>query len=114
MRRPRYAPILKKEDGHIDWSMPPARDSEPDSRVHAVAGLLWILARGNDCTCGRRGWRSERFASRQRLRAEQRRLFAGCGDGSIELLEVQLEGKKRMDAAAFLNGFSIDAGEVLL
>jgi methionyl-tRNA formyltransferase len=29
------------------------------------------------------------------------------------LLEIQLEGKKRMAASAFLNGFPIAAGEVL-
>ncbi len=37
-------------------------------------------------------------------------MFAGCGGGAIELLEIQLEGKKRMAASAFLNGFSIDSG----
>jgi methionyl-tRNA formyltransferase len=47
------------------------------------------------------------------LRVGHRRLYAGCGGGSIEFLEVQLEGKKRMDAASFLNGFSIAAEEVL-
>ena len=35
---------------------------------------------------------------------ERAKAVRGCGDGSIELLEVQLEGKKRMAAAAFLNG----------
>jgi methionyl-tRNA formyltransferase len=40
-------------------------------------------------------------------------LFVGCGDGSIELLEVQLEGKKRMPSAAFLNGNTIEPGETL-
>jgi methionyl-tRNA formyltransferase len=47
------------------------------------------------------------------LLAEGKRLFAGCASGAIELLEIQLEGKKRMAVAAFLNGFSIAAGEVL-
>lgn len=32
------------------------------------------------------------------------RLFVGCEDFGYELLEVQLEGKKRMDAKAFLLG----------
>ncbi len=40
-------------------------------------------------------------------------LFAGCKDGAIELLEIQLEGKKRMTAAAFLNGFALSGGETL-
>ena len=47
------------------------------------------------------------------LLAEGKRLCAGCGGGSIELEEIQLEGKKRMAASAFLNGFSIAVGEVL-
>ncbi len=47
------------------------------------------------------------------LRADNRRLFAGCRGGSIELLEVQLEGKKRMAADAFLNGFPLESGETL-
>jgi methionyl-tRNA formyltransferase len=45
------------------------------------------------------------------IAVKDRRLFAGCGDGSIELIEVQLEGKKKMAAAAFLNGNSIEKGD---
>ncbi len=37
-----------------------------------------------------------------------------CGDnGCVELTSVQLEGKKRMDASSFLNGYSIEKGTVL-
>lgn len=32
--------------------------------------------------------------------------IVGCGQGAIELLEVQLEGKKRTDGASFLRGYS--------
>ncbi len=39
-----YAPILKKEDGEIDWAMSAQRDSEPHSRVCAVARMLRTLA----------------------------------------------------------------------
>jgi len=42
-----------------------------------------------------------------------KRLLAGAGQGSVELLEVQLEGRKRMDAAAFLNGYQVKEGERL-
>ena len=31
-------------------------------------------------------------------------IIVPCGDGYIDLLELQLPGKKRMDAAALLNG----------
>ena len=36
-----------------------------------------------------------------------------CGDGSLLLTEVQLEGKKRMPADAFLRGFPLREGTVL-
>jgi methionyl-tRNA formyltransferase len=47
------------------------------------------------------------------LHIDGKRLYAGCKEGAIELLEVQLEGKKRMTAAAFLNGFALSEGDIL-
>jgi len=106
-----YAPILKKEDGHIDWSMP-ARDT-----LNRIRGFLpWP-----GCFAFLRGQRLHIWKARAaqpdlspgRLQIEGRRLYAGCGGGSIEILEVQLEGKKRMEAAAFLNGFPLHGEEAL-
>lgn len=34
----------------------------------------------------------------------------GCKDGSVEVLELQLEGKKRMQTAEFLKGFKLSIG----
>ncbi len=39
--------------------------------------------------------------------AENKRIFIGCGKGSIEILELQLEGKAAMDATTFLNGYKV-------
>jgi methionyl-tRNA formyltransferase len=104
------APILKREDGHIDWKMPAreilnrARGFQPWPGAYGfLRGLRFHVwrgaAAGEDLAAGA-------------LRAEGKRLFAGCGGGAIELIEIQMEGKKRMAASAFLNGFSV-AGEVL-
>ena len=42
------------------------------------------------------------------------KLIVACGDGNcIELKTVQLEGKKRMDVSAFINGYSVEKGTVL-
>ena len=42
------------------------------------------------------------------------KLIISCGDGNcIELKTVQLEGKKRMEVSAFLNGYNIEKGTVL-
>jgi methionyl-tRNA formyltransferase len=106
-----YAPILKKEDGHIDWSL---RGRDILNRVRGF--LPWP-----GCYGFLRGQRLHVWKARPaeldlapgRLLTQDRRLYAGCGGGAIELLEVQLEGKKRMDAAAFLNGYPLKAGEVL-
>jgi methionyl-tRNA formyltransferase len=43
-----------------------------------------------------------------------KRLVVSCGDGNcLEILELQLEGKKRMDAKSFLAGNKIDINTVL-
>jgi methionyl-tRNA formyltransferase len=52
-------------------------------------------------------WRSRRHSEQ---RAEPGRFLSlkpplvNCGSGSLELVEVQLEGRKRMAAADFVNG----------
>lgn len=37
----------------------------------------------------------------------------GCGENSVEILELQPEGKKRMTADAFLAGHRIEIGEII-
>jgi methionyl-tRNA formyltransferase len=39
------------------------------------------------------------------------RLTVGCRGSLLELLEVQMEGKKRMLASEFLRGFQVKTGE---
>ncbi len=42
------------------------------------------------------------------------KIVVACGDNScVELKVIQLEGKKRMDCASFLNGYSLEKGTVL-
>ena len=48
------------------------------------------------------------------LRISQGRLWAVCGQGSsLELLELQLEGRKRVAAGAFLSGQRLSENEVV-
>jgi methionyl-tRNA formyltransferase len=48
------------------------------------------------------------------LGVEGERLVVGCGGGTgLELMEVQMEGKKRMAAKDFLHGFQVRSGERL-
>jgi methionyl-tRNA formyltransferase len=48
------------------------------------------------------------------IRGGDDHLLVGCGSNTaLELLEVQLEGKKRMSATDFVNGYRPKGGERL-
>ena len=47
------------------------------------------------------------------VRVDKGTMEVQTGDGVLSLLEVQLEGKKRMEVDAFLRGYSIESGVVL-
>ena len=106
-----WAPVIKKEDGHIDWKM---SGREIVNRIRGFTpwpGCYGFL-RGQRMHV----WKArvdERTVGLGEMAVEGRRLLIGCSGGSIEALEVQMEGKKRMAAAAFLNGFAVQAGEVI-
>ena len=111
-----FAPILKKEDGHVNWSSP---RHEILNRIRGFTpwpGCYGFLNGSSSNSARMHVWKARTAQTELApgsLLAADRRLYAGCGDGSIELLEVQLEGKKRMNVAAFLNGFSIGTEEVI-
>ena len=47
------------------------------------------------------------------VKAEKNSLFVQTGEGILALLEVQLEGKKRMEVDAFLRGYQVETGNCL-
>ena len=100
------APILKKEDGEIDWKQPAAA-------IHnRVRGLVpwpgaYTRLRGQLLHV----WRA-RLAPEGTPRAPGRVVVSGDGR-MLELLEVQLEGRKRMSAEAFANGHHLTANDIL-
>lgn len=47
-------------------------------------------------------------------RVSKNELLVQTGDGMLSLLEVQLEGKKRMDAGSFLRGYPVEEGIFLM
>ena len=106
------APILKKEDGLVDFSRPA---SEIYNRLRGFQP--WPGAstkfRGKNLQI----WKahpSEAPAPARELRADSNRLLVGCGHRtSLELLEIQLEGKKRTSARDFIQGYRPNPGEKL-
>ena len=107
-----YAPMLKKDDGIINW--------------HADAGIIHNQVRGlaawpGACTtinglvlkiyrtgigngCGEPG---------MVLQATKGAFEVACQSGSLFLQELQLAGKKRLDSASFLAGYPVSEGTLL-
>jgi methionyl-tRNA formyltransferase len=103
---------LKKEDGRIDWRRSAAqihnqvRGMQPwpgaDSVFRGSALHIW-RARPTD------GGATHPPGTAVRTRP----LLVACGEGSLELVEVQMEGRKRMSASDFVNGQRLVENEVI-
>jgi methionyl-tRNA formyltransferase len=117
------APILRKEDGHIDWKCP------AQSIHNQIRGLQpWPGAYTSFRGQALHLWRS-RLTGRRFDQApgtllngpllagtahHEPGVFAVGGDGAaLELLEVQLEGRKRMPAGVFANGHRLTENDRL-
>jgi methionyl-tRNA formyltransferase len=101
------APILKKEDGRIDWKRPAGEIANRVRGFQPWPGCYTIW-RGRRLAI----WRARAQAGSART-GEIHGTRVGCGEGVLELIEVQPEGKKRMTAEAFLNGHQVKDGEAL-
>lgn len=115
-----HAPILRREDGLIDWS---ASALEIDRRVRGFQP--WPNAhtqfRGQRLIIYQAAPRNASEAEAghsalagQILEARADELEVACGESTrLRLSEVQLEGKRRMNARDFINGMRVQAGERL-
>ena len=104
-----WAPPLKKADGEIDWQK---KNTEIYSLIRGVSpwpGAYTIfgakrLKIHNAALCDKNGEAGALL--------DDARLIIGCGEGSVELLEVQLEGAKRISAADFIRGQRLSKGKI--
>jgi methionyl-tRNA formyltransferase len=107
------ARALSKEDGRADWSV------GADALRNRVRGLapwpgVYTTFRGGTLKIEKVVADSTQSdAGPGTLMIEGRRVFAVCGTGRVELLEVQPEGKRRMPASDFANGARLLPGERL-
>jgi methionyl-tRNA formyltransferase len=107
-----YAPMLKKEDGRIDWNGSAVqihnqvRGMQPWPGAHSSfrgAALHVWRARPTEAGAGHPPGTLVRIKP----------LLVACGVGALELIEVQMEGRKRMPAADFANGQRLVENEIL-
>ena len=106
------APILKKEDGLIDFSRPAQQILNRLRGFQPWPGA-YTKFRGKNLQILKAQLATEPLPPSE-LKAIGDRLIAGCANNtSLELLEIQLEGKKRSSAQAFINGYHPKPGERL-
>lgn len=96
------APLLKKEDGVIDWTWPAPMIHNRIRGLQPWPGASTIF-RGQALHIWRSRTRLESGAAPGRFTSLKPPVVS-CGRGALELVEVQMEGRKRMAAADFVNG----------
>ena len=109
-----YAKMLHKELGNIDWS----KSAIEIERL--IRGLSpWPSAYTNWTDKVMKIWDaacvsySEQAKPGTIIQVNKDSFLVQTGDGALEVRELQIPGKKRMDAGAFLRGYQVKEGEML-
>jgi methionyl-tRNA formyltransferase len=112
------APILNREDGRMDFSR---------SATHLFNRLrgfqpwpgAFTTFKGKTLQVHRaQPWQHAAKLTAGEVAVEGTRLLVGCGrdkdkDTALELIEIQVEGKRRMSAQEFINGYRPKSGDHL-
>ncbi|MGJ8723504.1 MAG: methionyl-tRNA formyltransferase [Roseibacillus sp.] len=108
-----YAPKLEREHGRIDWSRPAAELERLVRAYHTWPGTFTTFVDGKG-----KEKRMKIFppvicsevtgVAGELIRGEEGEVFVACGTGALQLGEIQPEGSKRMGAADFLRGVSVE------
>ena len=108
-----YARMLDKSLGKIDFSM---RAEEIERLIRGLNPWPSAYTSYNNKTM--KLWKARvvpggEAVPGQVLAVDKKGFTVQTGDGALQILELQMEGKKRMDAGAFLRGCPLTAGEIL-
>jgi methionyl-tRNA formyltransferase len=109
-----YAPRLTKDDGRIDWGWPATRVHNLIRGLHPWPHAVTFL--GPQRFILHRSRASSEPAGAPPgtiLDAGGDRLRVATGDGVIDIVEIQTEGKRPMPVREFLAGHSLAAGAIL-
>jgi len=103
------APKIFKETCQIDWNQPSKRIYDFVRGLSPYPGAWTVLKdeKGGETVLKIFRTTKTEKASDGRvgtLMADRKHLFIACADAWLQIDELQLAGKKRMDAQAFLNG----------
>jgi len=109
-----YAPILKKEDGRIDWTKT-AQQIYNRMRAFTPWPGTYTTFRGQTChVWGRPETQSPPRADTTpgEIISSAKEIYVQCGEGTrLRLESVQIEGRKKITAREFANGARIGIAE---
>jgi methionyl-tRNA formyltransferase len=113
--RATLAPILTREDGHINFVRDTAQTICNRHRGFQPWPGAYTTFRGKQLTLhALHGAAAGAGALMGEITVAGEQLLVGCGEGTaIAIEELQLEGKRRMSAREFVNGYQPKAGEKL-
>jgi methionyl-tRNA formyltransferase len=103
--------LLDREDGHVDWTQIMSAIERKARAYSEWPGLwcVWQQALEHPLRLKLHTIRVSDFNADVRpgtVTIKDDRLFVDCADGTIEILEIQPEGKPKINASAFIQGYS--------
>ena len=113
-----YAAKLERESGRIDWSQDCWHLDRLVRAMNPWPGSFTLVRNHENAVQKLKVHRAlpiHRVSGEAGavLRVGDRGILVACGEGGLLLLEVQLEGKRRMSGAEFVRGFALPVGTVL-
>ncbi len=107
------APKLEREHGRIDWRQPAAVLARTIRAFDPWPGTFTTFAEGRKLKIYSAAPLDAAGPAGSVLFLDHRGLVIACGEGSLALREVQLEGRKRVSARDFINGGGLKLGDQL-
>ena len=110
-----YATLLDRSMEHIDWSKTAQEVHNLIRGFNPAPSTFTKLPNGKSLKIwgSKMTDKSSAAAAGTVIETGKHSFFVACGDGVLEITEVQPESKKRMPAQVFLNGRGVQEGDLL-
>lgn len=110
-----YATLLDRSMEHIDWSKTAQEVHNLIRGFNPAPSTFTKLPNGKSLKIwgSKMTDKSSAAAAGTVIETGKHSFFVTCGDGVLEITEVQPESKKRMPAQVFLNGRGVQEGDLL-
>lgn len=110
-----YATLLDRSMEHIDWSKTAQEVHNLIRGFNPAPSTFTKLPNGKSLKIwgSKMTDKSSAAAAGTVIETSKHSFFVACGEGVLEITEVQPESKKRMPAQVFLNGRGVQEGDLL-